>query len=193
LVRQIGGLHAGSAGYIYALTSAGQRLLDVPGARKRVSEPSLPFVDHTLAIADLFVGLHQQVANTNAGAVELLDVQTEPTCWRGWTGIGGSRELLRPDLYLEAVFGEDELRWFVEVDCGTEHRPAIVRKAGAYQRYYLSGAEQDRDGVFPRVAWVVPNDQRADQLSRSLASEPSLSPELFAVLLADDAARQLIR
>src|SRR5664280_2847157 len=55
LERRIGGLHAGSAAFIYVLSDGGQRLLD-GGAddaapRKRLHEPSLPFVAHTLALS----------------------------------------------------------------------------------------------------------------------------------------------
>lgn len=196
LERRIGGLHAGSAGYVYALTAAGQRVIEAPGARRRAAEPSLPFVEHTLAIADLYVGLHEVARRSKSDpdqpSVEMLDLQTEPTCWRGWTSLGGDRQLLRPDLYLAAGVGGDELRWFIEIDLGSEHRPALVRKARAYQAYYQAGVEQDRDGLFPRVAWAVPDLARADHLERVLAGEPGLPSELFAVLLLDGAVRELL-
>lgn len=188
LERLIGGLHAGSAAYIYALTAAGQRLLAEPGARPRRHEPSLPFVAHTLAIADLYVGLHRRAGDPG---VEVLDLQTEPRCWRSWTGLSGERQLLRSDLYLGAVIGSDELRWFIELDLGSEHRPALIRKARTYQRYYDSGIEQTRDGIFPRVAWVVPDNRRARQLVQAIGSERDLTDELFAVMLADEAAERL--
>lgn len=189
LDRLIGGLHAGSAAYVYALTAAGQRVLAGPGARPRRHEPSLPFVAHTLAIADLYVGLHQR-ARSEPG-ITVLDLQTEPRCWRSWTGLSGEQLLLRPDLYLAASVDADELRWFIEVDLGSEHRPALVRKARAYQRYYDSGVEQQREGLFPRVAWVVPDEQRAVQLTRAFEQEHELTGELFAVLLQAEAAERL--
>jgi len=188
LERLIGGLHAGSAAYVYALTAAGQRLLTEPGARPRRHEPSLPFVAHTLAIADLYVGLQQR--GRQAG-VWLLDLQTEPRCWRSSTGLSGERQLLRPDLYLAATVGRDELRWFIEVDLGSEHRPALIRKARAYQRYYDSGVEQTQNGIFPLVAWVVPDRRRSMQLIQALESERDLTGELFAVMLADETAERL--
>lgn len=188
LERLIGGLHAGSAAYVYALTAAGQRLLAGPGARLRRQEPSLPFVGHTLAIAGLYVGLQQR---GRGDGVRLLDVETEPRCWRSWTGLSGERQLLRPDLYVAAMVGHDELRWFVEVDLGSEHRPALIRKARAYQHYYDSGVEQTSSGLFPRVAWVVPDDRRAAQLANALAADEALTSELFAVLLASEAAERL--
>jgi hypothetical protein len=190
LERQVGGLHAGSAAYIYSLTSRGQRLLALDAPRKRVSEPSWPFIAHTLAIADLVVALHSASVG-EPPTPEILDLQTEPNCWRIWTSMSG-REVLRPDLYLAAAIGEDELRFFIEVDRGTEHRPAIARKARAYQAYYESGVEQDRDGLFPRVAWTVPNEARARQLLEIFAADDRLTPDLFAVFLDDNAPTQLL-
>ena len=164
-------------------------MLDAPGARRRPYEPSLPFVSHTLAIADLYVALHGRARDERH--VELLDLQTEPRCWRSWSGLSGERQLLRPDVYLAATVDADELRWFIELDLGSEHRPALVRKARAYQRYYDSGVEQQREGLFPRVAWVVPDEQRAMQLVRAFAAERVLTGELFAVLLQAEAAERL--
>jgi hypothetical protein len=126
------------------------------------------------------------------GQVEILDLQTEPACWRAWTTLSGSREVLRPDLYLAVAVGNEEVRWFIEVDRGTEHRPALSRKAAAYQRYYDSQVEQDRDGVFPKVVWVVPNDERRSQLHRALDGDPTVQPGLFAVTTADEAAAYLL-
>ncbi len=189
LQRQIGGLHAGSAAFVYALTERGQRVLGLPGPRRRSHEPAWPFIAHTLAIADLVVALHR--ASREAGRT-LLDLQTEPTAWRAWTNLGGGRETLKPDLYLSLGVGDDELRWFVEVDRGTEHRPALLRKCRAYQGYYEAGIEQTRDGVFPRVVWVVPDAARATALMDVIAGEPGLTQALFAVVTADDAVTALL-
>lgn len=196
LERRIGGLHAGSAAFIYALSDGGQRLLD-GGAndaapRRRLHEPSLPFVAHTLAIAELYVSLVvASRPDSGVGLVELLDVQTEPTCWRRWTRGDGSGEVLRPDLYVSLGVGADELRWFIEVDRGSEHLPTVLRKAQAYQRYYDSGVEQTREGVFPRVLWVVPDARRAQQLTAGLERERGLTAALFDVSIEQTAAGRL--
>jgi hypothetical protein len=188
LERTIGGLHAGSAAFIYAVTGTGQRLLSAPDSRARRAEPSLPFVAHTLAIADLYVAVHAVVAT---GTCDLLAIQTEPTCWRSWTGLGGEQLRLRPDLYVAVGVGDDEVRHFVEVDLGSEHRPALVRKAQAYQAYYDSGVEQDREGVFPEVAWLVPDTARGRLLKRAFAQQRDLTPGLFRVLTLEDGAGAL--
>lgn len=189
LDRQIGGLHAGSAAFIYALTDRGQRVLELPGQRRRSLEPSWPFIAHTLAIADLVVVLHTACREQDR---PLLAIETEPAAWRGWTNLGGGRETLKPDLYVSLAARDDELRWFIEVDRGSEHRPALLRKCRAYQSYYEAGVEQTREGVFPRVAWHVPDPARADQLRDIIASERSLTSALFLVLTPDEAIAALL-
>jgi hypothetical protein len=189
LERTVGGLHAGSAGFIYSVTAAGRRLLSEPGSRLRRAEPSLPFVGHTLAIADLYVEVHEL---TDGDDYDLLALETEPNCWRRWSGLGGEPQLLRPDLYVALGIGADEVRHFVEVDLGTEHRPALVRKARAYQGYYESGVEQQRDGIFPRVTWLVPDPQRVRLLEQAFTTDRSLSRELFLVATLDHGVRSLV-
>jgi hypothetical protein len=189
LERRIGGLHAGSAGFIYAITAAGQRVLELSPTARQL-QPTWPFVAHTLDVADLYVALVQATRQPNEDC-QLLDLQTEPQCWRRWTTLTGSAEVLKPDLYLALAVGADEVRWFIEVDRGSEHAPVLVRKARAYQRYYERGIEQERDGVFPRVAWVVPDAVRANQLARALATARGLTAELFAVVLNGDAVKEL--
>ena len=56
---------------------------------------------------------------------------------------------------------------FIEVDCGTEHAPALLRKADLYQRHFQSGREQAEHDVFPLVLWLVPDAARAAQLERA--------------------------
>jgi hypothetical protein len=194
LERRIGGLHAGSAGFVYCLSDGGQRLLDAAAdaPRKRLHEPSLPFVAHTLAIAELYVALVMNSRrDSGSEVIELLDVQTEPGCWRRWNRGDGSGEILRPDLYVSLGVGSDELRWFVEIDRGSEHLPTVLRKAAAYQRYYDSAVEQTREGVFPRVLWVVPDGRRAQQLAAGLQRERGLTAELFTVSLSNAAVQRL--
>jgi len=62
LARRIGGTRAGSAGYVWYLTAAGQRLTSEGqghGARRRFQEPSALFLAHTLAITQARVVIEQ--------------------------------------------------------------------------------------------------------------------------------------
>jgi len=178
LDRRIGGVRAGSAGFVLALGPIGQRVLATSGPRRRSYEPTLRFVDHTLAIAQLVVDV---VLASRQGLLDALDVQAEPCCWREFSGLGG-RRLLRPDAFVSLGSDGYELRWFIEVDRATESLPVIVRKCHLYADYYQSGKEQAaRGGVFPRVCWIVPDELRAERLRRAIARDRNLPERLFIV------------
>jgi hypothetical protein len=178
LDRRIGGVRAGSAGLVLALGPVGQRVLATSDPRRRSYEPTLRFVDHTLAIAQLVVDLG---VASRAGRLDVLDVQAEPSCWREFSGLGG-RHWLRPDAFVALGSGEYELRWFIEVDRASESLPVIVRKCHLYADYYQSGKEQTtHSGVFPRVCWVVPDELRAERLRSAISRDRTLPERLFVV------------
>lgn len=183
LERRIGGVRAGSASYVYALTSLGQRVLDLDGARRRLSEPSAFFVDHTLAVADFLVRL---VAAARAGEFALSEWETEPACWRDVSTLGG-RIVLRPDLLVVLIVGEYELRWFVEVDRGTEHVPTLLRKCRLYHTYYKNGVEQRQHKVFPRVLWIALDQRRAERLQEAITKDRRLNADIFRITTEPDA------
>jgi hypothetical protein len=189
--RTVGGLHAGSASYIYTLASRGRRLLDLSGPaggrRRRPAEPSIAFQDHVLAIAELCVRLHEEARR---GTYELARFVAEPSCWRTYAGIGGDRQVLKPDAFVQITDAEFETLSFVEVDRGTEGRTAIRRKGEVYLAYALTGSEQAHSGVFPRVVFLVPDEPRADMVRRAL-TPVRRSDELFVVGLERDASALL--
>ncbi len=188
LERRIGGMRAGSASFVYAMGPAGQRLIGWPGSRRRHREPSTPFVDHTLAVSELFVRLHEA---ERRGGLELLATEAEPQCWRVLASVGGGSRWLKPDLALRLAAAGYEFRWFVEVDLGTEHRPALLRKCQTYEAYYRSGVEQADGGVFPRVLWVTPGLDRAEHIREVIARTPQLTAGLFLVATSDEAIQML--
>jgi hypothetical protein len=150
-------------------------------------EPSSFFADHTLAIADAYVRL---VEAERSHHLDLLTAEAEPDCWRPFTGNSGGALVLKPDLFVALGVGEYEHRWFVEIDLGTEHGPAIRRKAETYLAYLGSGIEQGRHDVFPRVVWSAPNEQRASVISQALRGVSA--PEgLFATTIADQLVETL--
>lgn len=180
LDRRVGGVRAGSSGYLYQVATTGRRALGMPG-RVRGFEPGARFVGHALAIAELHV---QLVEAHRAGAVTGLHVGHERDAWRRFTTTAGV-ETLRPDLLVEVTTTDGwELRWFVEVDRGTEHLPTVIRKCQTYERYWRSGREADHHEIFPRVLWSVPDQRRADAVQSAIAGTRLLTTELYQVAIA---------
>ena len=101
-------------------------------------------------------------------------------------------ETLRPDLLVELTTTDGwELRWFIEVDRGTEHLPTVVRKCQAYERYWRSGREADHHEVFPRVLWSVPDQKRADAISGAIGRTRNLTVDLFRLTTATETVKTM--
>lgn len=184
LERRIGGIRAGSAGYIWTLGAVGARVLaetDNGASARRQREPSLRLLNHCLAIADVHV---EMVGASRRRRFHLESVQLEPASWRRFLGLGGEIRLVRPDLAVVTTTGDYEDHWFLEVDLGTEHPPTVVRKCRLYLDYHASGDEQDRLGLFPRVVWVVPDQRRADRLMAAVR-QARLDQTIFRISTVD--------
>ena len=126
--RRQGGHRAGSSGFTYRLSSQGRRVLGQAGRGARW-EPSERWTLHTLACSELSVRLREAERTSEVKAVS---VTHEPDNWRRFVGRHGALEHLKPDLLVEVTTVDAwELRWFVEVDRGTEHLPTILRKMPA--------------------------------------------------------------
>jgi len=174
LGRRVGGTRAGSSGHVFAITAAGRRLnayLSGSGkpSNRGVHEPGQPFVAHTLAIVDLYVAL---VEAERAGTLELLAFETEPGCWRTFNAVLGTAQTLKPDAHVRIAADDYEYASFVEVDCGTEGKGALLRKAHVYLSYYRSGREQAQQGLFPKVVWLAATENRTRFLSKLLLVLP---------------------
>jgi hypothetical protein len=186
LKRNIGGERAGSKGYTYAMGIAGQRLIDPE--RRRYRQPWTPgasFLRHALAVSELYVALREV---ESAPHVVLVGFDTEPACWRSFSGPGGSQSILKPDAMAVLYLGDFEDRYFIEIDCGTEPGTRIAAKAKTYIHYLKSGREQARTDVFPYVLWVTPDDRRAEFLIETLTSLPAENWSPFIVTTATRAA-----
>ncbi|RIJ67825.1 hypothetical protein D1871_22995 [Nakamurella silvestris] len=181
LERRIGGVRRGSAGFIWHLGPSGERLLrklkGLP-ARRRYVEPSARFVSHTIGIAELAL---QLIEADRLHLLGLLSVETEPSTWRTHLSPHGATEWLKPDLYLVTAAGPFEDHWFIEYDQATEHLPVVLRQCQAYQRHFVSGRHQAAHGLFPAVLWVTTNPARADAITRAIATDKTLNPDLFHV------------
>lgn len=186
-LRRIGGLTAGSASSVWLISSRGLRLLNLragKGAVGRVREPGERFVQHYLAIADLHLAL---LAAEQAGQLTVVELELEPGCWRSFTGIGGGRATLKPDLFAitaaKPVAGAAayEDLWFIEVDRGTESLPTLLRQCRAYETYRRHGQEQTERGAYPLVAWIMPDEVRAAKLRSAIAAARDLDTDLYRV------------
>jgi hypothetical protein len=176
--RVIGGVRGGSAGFVYGIGPVGHRLLHDNGSRGRWEEPSLAFLDHTLAVAEVAVTIAE---HERAGGFEILDLQSEPSCWRSFSrGLAG-RDVLKSDLFLSVADNEYEHRWFIEVDRGTESTRAIRDKCQVYEDYRRSGVEQNLHDIFPKVLWIVPTASRAQRLRDLIARGRNLTADLHTV------------
>lgn len=187
LERRVGGIKHGSAGTVWQLAAAGERYLRARRGdpdRRRFVEPSTTFLAHTLAVADLAAQLIEQA---RVGRFELLELQTEPDCWRAYTNAAGSLLTLKPDLLVITADSDFETHSFLEVDRGTEHLPAIVRKCGVYQQYWRTGIEQQERGLFPAVIWATSTEARAEKIRTTIRGAPDLVSRLFQIVTVENA------
>jgi hypothetical protein len=200
LDRRIGGIRAGSGANIWYLDTAGHRLLQLDelskkhsrsAIRKRHHEPTLYFLEHHLAVSEVYVQLHEIAGQSY---VELVQVNLEPDCWRECSNIlGGRNAILKPDLYAVTAAGEYEDHWFIEVDLATESPSTVIRKCEQYVRYYQNGTEQRTQGVFPRVVWIVPTSKRKDSLLRHIDENFSGQLRHIFVVITLDELPELLR
>ena len=192
LARRIGGTRAGSAGYVWYLTAAGQRLTaEGRGARRRFQEPSALFLAHTLAITQARVVIEQAI---HAVGGHLARLRTEPACWRSWLRLGGALGWLKPDL--EAITATDtgaEDHWLLEVDLDTEHPARLLAKCHDYQAHLASGTFQAQHGYYPQVVWLLTNQARAGRLAEQIAADQTLTPGLFKITAAPEQLAALIQ
>lgn len=194
LDRRVGGTRSGSAGFVYALDTLGQRIAEmagpVGGSRpRRPWIPSPPFLRHALTVTELYV---QLVEVSRLADFEIEGFDTEPACWRAFTGPAGEVEFLKPDAYVRLGTPEFAEHSFVEVDLATESSPALARKFDRYRRYWVSGAEQRRHRVFPRVLWLVPDPKRLDQVLDVASRQPAEAWRLFRVAEFEEAIHTLV-
>lgn len=193
LERRIGGVQAGSAGFVYGLAAIGQRLVSGvgPAGGRRLRKPwesSSTFTAHVLAVSELYVQLREA---ERLGKLELHEFDAEPAGWRFWTGLHGERLCLKPDAFVVLTVGDIEHRIFVELDRATESLTVIRKKAASYIAYFDAGTEQQRFGIFPRVLFVVPDEKRKEHVVGVLAKFDADYWRLFQVVPPEHAVRAL--
>jgi hypothetical protein len=186
LERRIGGVRAGSSSYIWQVGPVGDRLLrDQAGSRRRQHEPGRLFLEHCLAVADSHLAL---VEAHRKGELELVEMQTEPACWRPFSGLGGARLVLQPDLYVVTGDPTDPAFvncWFVEIDRGTENPARLLTKCARYESYRRTGLEQSDGDSFPLVVWVMSSQAHAERLAAAIGRDAGLDDRLYRVTVSD--------
>ncbi|EOH93699.1 replication-relaxation family protein [Enterococcus pallens] len=186
LIHRIGGARAGSRGKVWVISSAGFQLLkldsdlQLKANRKRLMEPSILFLEHTLTISEAYTKL---IELDHQKKIELLEVQHEPRCWRTYSEKGVAT-YLKPDLYVSLALDEYVDHYFLELDRATEPPSKCIVKAKQYIAYANSAVEQrqNENGVFPFVVWIVPNEKRREQLTRYIRYELPKAEMLFRVI-----------
>lgn len=183
LPRRVGGVRAGSAGFVYTLHAAGQAVAALHGwqpeqRRRRSWSPGTLFLNHTLQVAELHTRL---IEGDRAGRFELLELRAEPSCWRSYGDGLAQPVTLKPDSYVRLGVGAFEDSYFVEIDLGSEGSGALLRQLRAYVDFHRAGQEQRSRGVFPRVLWSAPDEARAAVLGTCIGRLPPAERELFVV------------
>jgi len=184
--RKVGGLYGGSGTNVYGLGVIGARLVGKRNLFYYSEQISTLFLEHTIAINEIYVSLIEANANNQ---IKLVNLQTETQCWRPFLYGYGIKEILKPDLYvrMHTIDGQTEYNWFIEVDRDTIHTPSIVKKAQIYQKYYQSGDEQTKKGIFPQVLWLVPDEVRLERLVKAFYRMGNKVSSLHVVELYEDA------
>lgn len=199
LARRVGGVRAGSTGFVYALNGVGQRLLELErgeGLRRGSSryEPTTGFVNHALAVSEIWVGLHEYLSDPWTGEPETeIDFQIEPASWRRYLDALGSRAVLKPDAELEITRRDYVDHLWIEVDRATERRPALQRKLSTYVSYFHTGQEQASIGVFPLTVWLTTTDTRVAVINEVIAGFAPEDRQLFRVGRLSAAAPLLLQ
>lgn len=187
--RRVGGVRGGSTSVVFGLGRSGQRLLATRGFEPRPHRDyGQAYVAHAVQITDLIVRLAE--ANRD-GVLELVGIETEPRCWRGFLSGYGARQILKPDLRATLGAGAHIDSWWCEVDLATESSAAIVRKAGRYLAYLQTGTEERQHRAFPRVAFLVPDHRRRKQIEAALRRLPDAPARLFSVWRFEEAVGRL--
>lgn len=194
LERRVGGVRAGSAGLVYALSAAGQRLLDLEagGSAARRRQPHTPgtlFLSHALAIAELYVALVEASRRVEGAELRRFAVEADAR----WTVRElGMEAALRPDALVVLGCGDIEDVWWVEVDRDTESLPRLRGKLLDYLDFARAGVAGP-GGVMPRVLVSVTSPERGAGVRGLVRRLPPPAAALFVVALESAAAELLVR
>jgi hypothetical protein len=190
LDRRIGGVRAGSAGYVHVLTPAGYKLAAIltgqqlPGPVRRFRAPGPMFVAHALDIAEIYIQLTE--ASRKDGGFQVAAFVTEPATWWRESGV-----FLRPDAYTALATPTYRDVWWLEIDRDTESVSRLRDKLRDYLDHAHDGGTGP-DGALPRVLFTTPGPRRCAVISDVITGLPPPAGELFVVCQHTAAAHHLI-
>ncbi len=168
--------------FIYCLDIAGQRIAEQVSKRPRRKYAWYsPLIWHTLAIAELWVRL---IEAHRAGELILHAFETEPRCWREFSGLR-----LKPDAYIELDEVEGDKRYrsnfYIEIDRGTQYGTKVTSKLPAYNAFWN---HLEATGRKSRGALILTrNETRSAYLMRKIGQESELTRSMYSVAIFDDA------
>jgi Replication-relaxation len=191
LIRRVGGSQRGSSVALYALDTAGVRLLAgrqlAQGERVRVRRPGTPgerTVRHMTAVSELYVRLVELTRTRGGQAREFV---AEPGCY--WPS--GSGGWLKPDAYVMLTAGRTRDHWWIEHDEATESLPTIHRKIDAYLDFWRRG-QAGPDEVMPRVLVSTVTERRRAAIARELRRLAD-AEHLVIVVVSQEAPEYVIQ
>jgi hypothetical protein len=178
--RPVGGTGAGSGPVVWQLGTKGRKYFE-----REKGYPYRSIHPHTLAIADAAIGLKRLERD---GSIEIVGLATEPDTWQVIAGAD-----LRPDLHVELGIpsrGMSVSLW-IEVDMGTERQKQLKDNLARYMHAYEHVTEADMS-VFPRILFLVPDDERLKELNSLINSGPAEAKDLFRVQRQDSFPQLLL-
>ena len=185
---RIGTVLRGSAKLCYALDSAGIKLMrlrsNLTGSRMR--RPRIPgdrFVEHTLAVAELYVALAEQ---SRLGRFTLARFEAE-LVWPD--GLG---HWLRPDALAQLRRGPVSDYWWYEADLGTESLPTMRARLLRYLDF-VQCDQPGPDGIVPRVLLGVKTERRRCKLQDLVNALPSPAEAMFLVEFLSNVPAAMIK
>jgi hypothetical protein len=131
---------------------------------------------HTLDINELYVRLSESRNNgflddSPSHAREGLIFDPEP-----WCHVNVGHMVLKPDAYVDL----GRMRFFIEMDRGTEFRSALAQK----MRRYIAAFERWDEPTFPQVVFVCHDSDRQRFINSVIKSQTE--PRLFVCRLFDE-------
>ncbi len=189
--RRVGGRERGSTAQVFALDSAGQRLMRqrqwADGAVARVRRPGPPGVyslRHLLAVSELYVELTEQTGG--AEGLRLATFKAEPGAhWPD--GRGG---VLKPDAYAVLERPGTRDHWWIEVDMATESLPTLRMKIQTYLDFRRRG-ERGPDDITPWVLVSTVTEQRRDAIRAVVRRLPG-ADGFVTVVVSTEAAGNMV-